>query len=80
MNVNAVQVPLRTAATQDAGLFGGDGFQQVYGLAFAPSNSDRVYASIDYDQIWRSNDGGFMMNCRVSQVIPAVRVERITRV
>lgn len=53
------QMPLRTAAMHDAGLPGGDGFQQVYGLSFAPSDPSRVYASIDCAQVWRSDDGGW---------------------
>lgn len=51
-------MPLRTAAMQQAGLAGGDGFQQVMGLSFAPSDPSRVYAVIDCAQVWRSDDGG----------------------
>lgn len=52
------QMPLRTAAMRDAGLAGGDGFQMVFGLAYAPSDPQRAYASIDVAQVWRSDDGG----------------------
>ncbi len=52
------QMPLRTQAMKDAGLFGGEGFQCVFDVEYAPSDPSRVYALVDTSQVWRSDDGG----------------------
>lgn len=52
------QVPLRTKAQQTAGLAGGEGMQQIFGMAYAPSNPNTVYIITDTAQIWKSTDGG----------------------
>jgi photosystem II stability/assembly factor-like uncharacterized protein len=57
------QVPLRTKAMKDAGLFGGEGGQCVYDIKYAPSDPSRVYLVIDCSQVWRSDNGGDFWRC-----------------
>jgi hypothetical protein len=52
------QMPLRTQAQKDAGLKGGEGFQMIWGMSYAPSNPDTVYLIVDKSQVWKSTDGG----------------------
>ncbi|MBI5416389.1 cadherin-like domain-containing protein [Candidatus Poribacteria bacterium] len=52
------QVPLRSAKQKEAGLYGGEGFQQIMCIAYAPSNPDIVYLCADTIQLWKSIDGG----------------------
>lgn len=53
------QMPLRSTEMKAAGFFGGDGFQEVMALRYAPSDPSRVYCAIDCAQMWRSEDGGW---------------------
>ena len=51
-------LPLRTQAAKDAGHVGGDGFQWIFGLGFAPADTNRVYGLVDVGRVWRSDDAG----------------------
>jgi photosystem II stability/assembly factor-like uncharacterized protein len=55
-------IPLRLVSQKTAGLTGGEGFQQVFAIAYAPSNPTIVYLSTDTSQIWKSTDGGSTWN------------------
>lgn len=57
---NWQSVPLHTRAQQIAGVAGGEGFQQIMSIVFAPSDPSRVYLSSDTSQVWRSDDGGYV--------------------
>ncbi|MBN4061161.1 hypothetical protein JYU15_01865 [bacterium AH-315-I18] len=57
------QMPLRTEAMKDAGLFGGEGFQCVFEVQYAPSDPSRVYTLVDTSQVWRSDDAGSSWKC-----------------
>ena len=52
-------VPLRSPQQKVAGLPGGEGFQQVQAIAYAPNNPAIVYIGVDTSQVWKSTDGGF---------------------
>lgn len=52
------QVPLRTAVQKNAGFFGGEGFQAIQDVEYAPSNANVLYMVIDTAGMWKSNDGG----------------------
>lgn len=54
----SIPVPLTTVAQNEAGIEGGEGFQKVLDIAYAPSNPDYVYLVTDTLQAWRSEDGG----------------------
>jgi photosystem II stability/assembly factor-like uncharacterized protein len=43
---------------RELGIAGGDGFQYVQALTYAPSNPAFVYLSVDQSGVWRSDDGG----------------------
>ncbi|MCU7848064.1 MAG: hypothetical protein KZQ89_08660 [Candidatus Thiodiazotropha sp. (ex Lucinoma kastoroae)] len=51
-------IPLRTAAQKNASVAGGEGFQLVMAIAYAPSDSNIVYMGSDTSQVWKSKDGG----------------------
>ncbi len=51
-------VPISTRAQQTAGYGGGEGFQMIWGIQYAPSNPDIVYMVVDTSQVWKSTDGG----------------------
>jgi len=51
-------MPLRTPEQKSAGLPGGEGMQQIYDLAYSPSNPSIVYLGVDTSQVWKSIDGG----------------------
>lgn len=52
------QIPLRTMAQKNAGLFGGEGFQMIWDIQYAPSNPNILYLIVDTSQPWKSSDGG----------------------
>ena len=52
-------LPLTTEAQKARGIEGGEGFQMVMSLVFAPSDELRVYLASDTSQVWRSKDGGW---------------------
>lgn len=52
------RLPLTTKRMKELGIAGGDGFQYVHALAYAPSNPEIAYLSVDQSGVWRSNDGG----------------------
>lgn len=52
------RLPLTKKRMQELGITGGDGFQYVYALNFAPSNPKIAYLSVDQSGVWRSDDGG----------------------
>jgi len=52
------QVLIRTAAQKTAGLSGGSGGQMIFGITYAPSNSNIVFFVTDTSQVWKSTDGG----------------------
>lgn len=52
------RLPLTTKRMRDAGIAGGDGFQYVHAMAYAPSNPKIAYLSVDQSGVWRSGDGG----------------------
>ncbi len=49
---------MRTRAMRTAGLAGGEGFQAVMSIAYAPPDPSVVYMVVDTGQVWRSRDGG----------------------
>lgn len=51
-------LPITTAAQREQGVAGGEGFQLVMAIAYAPSNPDIVYLGSDTSQVWKSTDGG----------------------
>jgi len=51
-------LPLTTIAQKAAGIAGGEGFQQVMAIAYAPSAPEMVYLASDTTRVWRSGDGG----------------------
>jgi photosystem II stability/assembly factor-like uncharacterized protein len=51
-------VPISTKAQQTAGYGGGEGFQMIWGIKYAPSNPDIVYMVVDTSQVWKSTNGG----------------------
>ena len=51
-------LPLTTQAQQTKKVAGGEGFQQVLAIAYAPSNPNLVYLGSDTSQVWKSLDGG----------------------
>jgi photosystem II stability/assembly factor-like uncharacterized protein len=53
-----LSVPIRTANQIQAGLTGGEGFQMVMDLSYAPSEPSIVYFAVDTSRIWKSTDGG----------------------
>ena len=53
-----IPVPLTTKVQNIAGVTGGEGFQMVMAIVYAPSNPNIVYAGSDTSQVWKSMDGG----------------------
>lgn len=53
------QIPKRTLAQKVAGLSGGEGWQMIFGISFAPSNPSTAYVVVDTNQVWKSTDSGF---------------------
>jgi len=51
-------IPLTTAAQAKSGIAGGEGFQQVMSIAYAPSDPQIVYMGSDTTQVWKSTDAG----------------------
>ncbi len=51
-------LPLRSPSQMDQGLEGGEGFQMIQSMAYAPSNPQTVYLLVDTSQVWKSTDGG----------------------
>lgn len=51
-------VTIRSQAQKDAGLAGGEGFQVITAISYAPSNPNVVYFTVDTSQVWKSVDGG----------------------
>jgi len=54
-----ISVPIRTVNQKEAGLAGGEGFQYVLDIIYAPSNPSIAYFCVDTSKIWKSKDGGF---------------------
>jgi photosystem II stability/assembly factor-like uncharacterized protein len=52
------RIPLTSKRMLELGIPGGDGFQYVHALSFAPSNPQIAYLSVDQSAVWRSDDGG----------------------
>ncbi len=48
----------RTQAQKRAGLSGGEGWQMITGISYAPSNPNIVYFITDTNQVWKSTNGG----------------------
>jgi photosystem II stability/assembly factor-like uncharacterized protein len=51
-------IPIRTAFQRDAGLPGGEGFQMVMDISYAPSNPEIAYLAVDTTGVWKSIDSG----------------------
>lgn len=51
-------LPLTTEKMREMGILGGDGFQYVHSIVYAPSDPSVVYLSVDQSGVWRSKDGG----------------------
>lgn len=51
-------IPIRTQPQASAGLSGGEGFQMIFDIDYAPTNTNTVYAIVDTSQVWKSTDGG----------------------
>ena len=52
------QVAKRTQAQKTAGLSGGEGWQRIYSISYAPSDGNIAYFVTDTNQVWKSSDGG----------------------
>ena len=52
------QVPIRTKAQKTAGLSGGEGFQEIFGMTYAKSNPNVAYFIVDQSGVYKSTDGG----------------------
>lgn len=52
-------LPLTTAEQKRQGVAGGEGFQKVMSIVYAPSDASRAYLASDTTQVWRSLDGGW---------------------
>lgn len=52
------RLPLTTKRMRESGFAGGDGFQYVHAMVYAPSNPKIAYLSVDQSGVWRSDDGG----------------------
>ena len=50
------KVPKRTQAQATAGLSGGEGWQMIFGIQYAPSNADVVYFVTDTNQVWKTTN------------------------
>ena len=48
------KVPKRTQAQATAGLSGGEGWQMIFGIQYAPSNPDVAYFVTDTNQVWKT--------------------------
>lgn len=57
-NFKGGPLPLTTPTQQEKNIPGGEGFQQVLSIAYAPSRPDLVYLGSDTSQVWKSIDGG----------------------
>lgn len=51
-------LPLRTHAQKGAGMSGGEGFQMIFGMTYAPSNGNVAYMVTDTSRVWKSVDQG----------------------
>ncbi|MCF6153373.1 MAG: hypothetical protein E3K38_14040 [Candidatus Kuenenia stuttgartiensis] len=51
-------MPLRSPAQYETGLGGGEGYQMVQGICYAPSNPNVAYLCVDTTNVWKSADGG----------------------
>jgi len=51
-------VPIITQHEVNSGLHGGEGFQMVHSVVYAPSEPKIMYLSTDTSQVWKSTDGG----------------------
>ena len=52
-------IPITTVAQAKAGILGGEGFQQVMSIEYAPSDPRIVYMGSDTTQVWKSTDSGY---------------------
>ena len=52
------QVPIRTQAQKTAGLAGGEGFQAIQDIKYAPSNANILYMVTDTSGTWKGDDSG----------------------
>ncbi|WP_419470356.1 LamG-like jellyroll fold domain-containing protein [Candidatus Kuenenia sp.] len=52
------QVAKRTQAQKTAGLSGGEGWQMILGITYAPSDPTIAWFCTDTNQVWKSTDGG----------------------
>lgn len=52
------QVPLRSALQKSLGLSGGEGWQAVQDIKYAPSDPKILYLIVDTSGVWKSVDGG----------------------
>lgn len=53
-----LQVPIRSSLQKNLGLSGGEGWQAVQDIKYAPSNPSIVYLVVDTSGVWKSVDGG----------------------
>src|SRR4030067_1321271 len=51
-------IPLTTPAQAEAKISGGEGFQQVMSIVYAPSNPRVVYMGSDTTKVWKSANAG----------------------
>src|SRR5574343_562134 len=52
------KVPIRTSAQKAAGFSGGEGFQALQKIEYAPSNPNILYAMSDVGGVWKGMDDG----------------------
>jgi photosystem II stability/assembly factor-like uncharacterized protein len=58
------QMPLRSRAQKNAEIEGGEGMQNIFGIAYAPGNPNIVYLVSNTSQVWKSVDGGKSWNMK----------------
>ncbi|MES9874998.1 MAG: hypothetical protein ABW146_18005 [Candidatus Sedimenticola sp. 6PFRAG7] len=54
-----VPVPLTSPNQAEAGIAGGEGFQKIVTITYAPSDPSIVFMGSDTTQVWKSTDGGW---------------------
>ena len=50
------KVPKRTQAQATAGLSGGEGWQMIFSIQYAPTNANTVYFVTDTNQVWKTTN------------------------
>ncbi len=51
-----IQVPKRTQAQKTAGIAGGEGWQMIFGITYAPSDPTIAWLCTDTNQVWKTTN------------------------